>query len=104
MLHNSTWLCGSSGVARLSWLPGLSEVITRLCAKHAVVGKSRGMPQSVSREGVKIKLRFLCAGGFTCSVQSTLRNAKHEPPRGSEGMPPRKFLKNVCSEIESGAS
>jgi len=25
-----------SGVARLSWLPGLSEVITRLCAKHVV--------------------------------------------------------------------
>jgi len=26
----------TSGVARLSWLPGLSEVITRLCAKHVV--------------------------------------------------------------------
>jgi len=27
----------NSGVARLSWLPGLSEVITRLNAKHVVV-------------------------------------------------------------------
>jgi len=27
----------TSGVARLSWLPGLSEVITRLYAKHVVV-------------------------------------------------------------------
>jgi len=62
-----------------------------------------GMSQSGSREGVKIKLR-LCAGGFTCSVQSTLQNAKNEPPRGSGGMPPRKYLKNACSEIESGAS
>jgi len=40
---------------------------------------------------------------FTCSVQSTLRNVKHEPSRGSGGMPPRKFLKKACSEIKSGA-
>ena len=38
-----------------------------------------------------MKLRFLCVGGFTCSVQSTLRNAKHEHSRGSGRMPPRKM-------------
>jgi len=40
-----------------------------------------------------MKLRFLCVGGFTCSTRSTLQNVKHEPSRGSGGMPPRKFLK-----------
>jgi len=49
-----------------------------------------------------MKLRFLCVGGFTCSVWSTLWNAKHEPPRWSGGMPPRKFLKNAYFEIGSG--
>jgi len=38
-----------------------------------------------------MKLRFLCVGGFTCSVLSTLQNVKHEPPRGSGGIPPRKM-------------
>jgi len=51
-----------------------------------------GMPQSGFREKVKIKLRFLCAGGFNCSVQSTFQNAKHEPSRGSGGMPPQKIF------------
>jgi len=46
-----------------------------------------------------MKLRFLCVGGFTYSVQSTLQNAKYEHPRGSGTCTPRKFL---CSEIESG--
>jgi len=29
---------------------------------------------------------------FTCSVRSTLRNAKHEPSRGSGGIPPQKIF------------
>jgi len=40
-----------------------------------------------------MKLRFLCVGGFTCSVQSTLRNVKHKPPSRVWGHIPRKFLK-----------
>jgi len=32
-----------------------------------------------------MKLRFLCVGGFTCSVRSTLWNVKHEPLRGVWG-------------------
>jgi len=44
---------------------------------------------------------FMCR--FTCSVWSTLRNAKHEPSRGVWGHAPRKFLKKTCSEIKSGA-
>ena len=51
-----------------------------------------------------VKLRFLCVGGFTCSVQNTFRNVKHEASRGVwEHAPPENFLKNACSEIESGA-
>jgi len=44
-------------------------------------------------KGVKMKLRFLCVGQFTCSVQSTLQNVKHEFLRGSGGMPPKKIFK-----------
>jgi len=57
-----------------------------------------------SRLGVKMKLRFLCVGGFTYSVLfCTLQNVKHEPHKGSGACPPRKFLKNAWSEIEYGA-
>jgi len=48
-------------------------------------------------------LRFLWCR-FTCSVRSTLQNAKHEPARGVWGhATPRKILKNRFSEIESDA-
>jgi len=40
-------------------------------------------------EGQEVEVS-LCR--FTCSVQSTLRNAKHEPSRGSGGMPPQKIF------------
>ena len=31
------------------------------------------------------------------------QHAKHANARGAWGMPPRKFLKNMCSEIEFGS-
>jgi len=36
----------------------------------------------------------------TQCVKHTLRNAKHEPSRGSGGMPPSKILKELLYEIE----
>jgi len=36
-------------------------------------------------------------GGGGCNYQ----HVKHTDAEGSGGMPPRKFLKNGCSEIES---
>jgi len=52
----------------------------------------------------KVKLRFLRMCRWVHrSVESTLQNVKHKPSRGVWGMPPRKFLKNACSEIESDA-
>jgi len=44
-------------------------------------------------KGGKMKLRFLCVGGFICSVQSTSQNAKHELPRGLEACPQKIFEK-----------
>jgi len=50
-----------------------------------------------------MKLRFLCVGEFTCSVQGTLRNVKHEPSRRVWRHASQKIFEKCCSEIEFGA-
>jgi len=51
----------------------------------------------------KVKLRFLCVGGFMTLCEAHSEMQSMSLLGGSGGMPPRKALKNACSEIESGA-
>jgi len=43
-------------------------------------------------KGDQMELKLICVGGFTCSVRSTLQNAKHEPARGVWGHAPQKIF------------
>ena len=72
------------GSSKLDHFPGLEE------GTWDWSGKTYEVPGGIltfAMEGQEVEVS-MCR--FTCSVQSTLRNAKHEPSRGVWGHAPQK--------------